>query len=93
MGVIKRVKVSSFILFIVFAGITTLVSNVGFARPQAVVGPMGQQMKRLKTAANGITDSTGSYKYAILEDGTAEIIQYLKEEEQLKFRLFWMGIQ
>lgn len=37
MGVIKRVKVSSFILFIVFAGITTLVSNVGFARPQAVV--------------------------------------------------------
>ena len=84
MGVIKRVKVSSFILFIVFAGITTLVSNVGFARPQAVVGPMGQQMKRLKTAANGITDSTGSYKYAILEDGTAEIIQYLKEEETVK---------
>lgn len=78
MGIIKRVKVSSFILFIVLAGIIVLVSKAALARPQAVVEPMGQQVERLKTAANGIIDGTGSYKYAVLEDGTAEIIQYLK---------------
>lgn len=84
MGLIKRVQVSSLTLFILFAGITTLTSNASPVWPQAAGNHMGRHKEYPKTATNRITDSTGNYQYVVLRDGTAEIIEYLKEENAVK---------
>ena len=84
MSLIKRVKVSFLTLFILFAEIAALPSKAALAQSQLSENHMKQQTEYLKTADNGITDSTGDYEYIILHDGTAEIVKYLKEEETVK---------
>ena len=80
----KRVKVSALTLLIVFAELTAPASKTFPARAQAAERQTEQQAKCLKTAAAGVVDSTGNYKYAILQDGTAKIVKYLKEEGAVK---------
>ena len=84
MDIIKRVKAGFFILLILFSGITTLASKAVFARSKDTGNHMELQAECRNAAVNRITDSTGNYEYIILEDGTAEIIQYLKEERTVK---------
>ena len=80
----KRVKVSALTLLIVFAELTAPASKTFPALAQAAERQTEQQAKCLKTAAAGVVDSTGDYKYAILRDGTAKIVKYLKEEGAVK---------
>ncbi len=84
MSLKKRVKVSALTLLIVFAELTAPASKTFPARAQAAERQTEQQAKCLKTAAAGVVDSTGDYKYAILQDGTAKIVKYLKEEGAVK---------
>ncbi len=84
MSLKKRVKVSALTLLIVFAELTAPASKTFPARAQAAERQTEQQAKCLKTAAAGVVDSTGNYKYAILQDGTAKIVKYLKEEGAVK---------
>ena len=84
MSLKKRVKVSALTLLIVFAELTAPASKIFRARAQATERQTEQQMECLKTAAAGVVDSTGDYKYAILQDGTAKIVKYLKEEGAVK---------
>ncbi len=84
MSLKKRVKVSALTLLIVFAELTAPASKTFPALAQAAERQTEQQAKCLKTAAAGVVDSTGNYKYAILQDGTAKIVKYLKEEGAVK---------
>ena len=84
MDIIKRVKAGIFILLMLFSEITTLASKAVFARSKDTGNHMELQAECRNAAVNRITDSTGNYEYIILEDGTAEIIQYLKEERTVK---------
>ena len=84
MSLKKRVKVSALTLLIVFAELTAPTSKTFLALAQAAERQTEQQMECLKTAAAGVVDSTGNYKYAILQDGTGKIVKYLKEEGAVK---------
>jgi hypothetical protein len=80
----KRVKVSALTLLILFVELTAPTSKTFLAQAQVAERQTEQQMECLKTAAAGMVDSTGNYKYAILQDGTAKIVKYLKEEGAVK---------
>ncbi len=80
----KKIKVSCLALFILFTEITAPTSKTFIAQAQVAERQTEQQAKCLKTAAAGMVDSTGNYKYAILQDGTAKIVKYLKEEGAVK---------
>jgi hypothetical protein len=84
MSLKKRVKVSAITLLIVFAELTAPASKIFPARAQAAERQTEQQAKCLKTVAASVVDSTGDYKYAILWDGSAKIVRYLKEEGTVK---------